>query len=761
MSRQVGSAHVEFSARTAKVVTGMEEAKRATRQAAREMKADINEAKASIALLGEEVGVKLPRHLRSFVAELPGVASAMAAAFNGAAIIGLGMIAVEQAKKIYEFIHSLEEMGEKTNEAFEKLHKTTAMTTDELIKTNAELANTIAKFEGRKENKLAVQLAEAASAAAALAKQLQAVDEQEMKIFGDEGVSWMKGKAAGMLPTGDLLDHVTAFNKERAEIEDEATEKIRRARLAGDQDAAKEAESERDKQLAAAHDKEMEWSTKTMTDLQKLQTQRTGAIAGGAGFGAAGKIIGAGVFADPTQAILLMTKHMSALNDATLLQDELAQNAALKVKQMGETGPSAAERLKKAQEEAFAAMKSLIAEDLAARTASEHITDALTATWIADEKKQQEETKHSADLEKQATAEFVRQRKEMQEAASETQKSIRQGAADDFALTEQDEQTKVAMAQETNSERLTNLRAAMAEREQIVQQAFADEAALYDEGSKQQQEVQRAALKDAAAYARETAALNREALESGIGGAMTEMVRKAMDTASQLREIFTSLVNGINDQLVNIMTGKRVTSRDWSNMFGGVASQAARAGLTSAEGYAMKALGIGGKPDGSSSGKALWTRSADNIKKAGSDIANLAKGSPDPSTSSGIGGWLANKIGGGGFFGSILSALMPHASGGPVIPGGAYLVGERGPEPFFPGVSGTVGSNAAMRRAFGGSGVTIHMGGIDARGATDPAAVHASVHRAMRSYFPAMVTASAAFQRDEKRRTPALSGGTL
>ena len=753
MSRQVGSAHVEFSARTAKVVTGMEEAKRATRQAAREMKADINEAKASIALLGEEVGVKLPRHLRSFVAELPGVASAMAAAFNGAAILGLGMIAVEQAKKVYEFVHSLQEMGEKTNEEFAKLHKSTAATTDDLIKTNAELANTIAKFEGRKENKLAVQLAEAASAAATLAKQLQAVDEQEMKIFGDEGVSWMKGKAAGMLPTGDLLDHVKQFNKERADIEDEATEKIRAARLANDEAAAKEAESERDKQLAVKYQQEMDWSKKTMTDLQKLQTRHEA----GAAVTIAPGLTAAGLFADPTQAILLLTKHMGALNDATLLQGELAQNAALHITQMGETGLSAAERLKKAQEEQMRMITSMISADQFAAAAKERITDALTKTWLDDEHKRQEEEKHSAELEKQATAEFIKAQKEMQEAASEAQKSIRQEAADSFALTEQDEQTKVAMAQESNAQRIANLRAAMAEREQVVQQAFADEAALYDEGSAKQQEVQREALKDAAAYARETAALNREALESGIGGAMTEMVRKAMDTASQMRDIFTSMVNGINDQLVNIMTGKRVTSRDWSNMFGGVASQAAHAGLTSAEGYAMKALGIGGKPDGSTSGKALWVRNAENIKKAGSDIANLAKGSPDPSTSTmgGLSGWLNAHT--GGFFGSVLSALVPHASGGPVIPGGAYLVGERGPEPFFPGVSGSVGTNAAMRRAFG-NGVTIHMGGIDARGATDPAAVHASVHRAMRSYFPAMVTASAAFQDDRKRRTPALSG---
>ena len=757
MSRQVGSAHVEFSARTAKVVTGMEEAKRATRAAAREMKADIQEAKASIALLGEEVGVKLPRHLRSFVAELPGVASAMAAAFNGAAIIGLGMIAVEQAKKIYEFFSALQELGEKTNEEFEKLHKTTASTTDELIKTNAELANTIAKFEGRKENKLAVQLAEAASAAAALAKQLQAVDEQEMKIFGDEGVSWVKGKAAGMLPTGDLLDHVKQYNKERAEIEDEATEKIRKARAANDEDAASEAEGERDKQLSIKHTQEMAWAKKTMTDLQKLQAEHAGATAAGEAL-RLGKL-GAGAFADPTQAILLLNKHMKVLNDATSLEDELAQNAALHIKQMGETGLSAAELAKKAAEEAAKALR----EQLKLEAERLKFRDEMVKKFKQGEEEDRVELQTTADLgaklAEQIAKDAAAAQKQKADIVGATQKTIRTDADDTFQEQSETEALAVEMAQETNAQRIANLQNAAKERLSIIQDSLDEEAKAYSGNAEKQEAIDQERLKAVAEYNKETAALQREALESGIGGAMLEMERRAMDTASTIREVFTSMVSGINDQLANIMTGKRVTSRDWSNMFGGVASQAAHAGLSTAEGFAMKALGIGGKPDGSTSGKAIWTRSADNIKKAGSDIANLAKGSPDPSTATmtGIGGWIQSHLSGGGFFGTLLSALIPHASGGPVIPGGAYLVGERGPEPFFPGISGSVGTNAAMRRAFASGNVT-HSVNVDARGSHDPAAVTAAVHRAMISYMPTMVTASAAFQQDMKRRTPALGG---
>ena len=167
-----------------------------------EMKADIHEAQASIALLGEEVGVKLPRHLRSFVAELPGVAQAMSAAFSGAAVIGLGMIAVEQAKKIYEAFQHLNELPEQIGKDFDKLTQSIAACNDELKLQNINLQNAINKFRGAPENKLAEQLAEATAEAVklgnALAKDLDAYDA----IFEKNKVGWW----AQLMGTGGIDD---------------------------------------------------------------------------------------------------------------------------------------------------------------------------------------------------------------------------------------------------------------------------------------------------------------------------------------------------------------------------------------------------------------------------------------------------------------------------------------------------------------------------------------------------------------------------
>ncbi len=71
-----------------------------------------------------------------------------------------------------------------------------------------------------------------------------------------------------------------------------------------------------------------------------------------------------------------------------------------------------------------------------------------------------------------------------------------------------------------------------------------------------------------------------------------------------------------------------------------------------------------------------------------------------------------NLTGIGGFFGSIFKGLAGRAGGGPVSAGTPYMVGERGPEIFYPAVSGTIAPN-------GGGGASVTNNYIDARGA-DP-----------------------------------------
>jgi len=55
------------------------------------------------------------------------------------------------------------------------------------------------------------------------------------------------------------------------------------------------------------------------------------------------------------------------------------------------------------------------------------------------------------------------------------------------------------------------------------------------------------------------------------------------------------------------------------------------------------------------------------------------------------------------------AGIAGRASGGPVMGGMPYIVGERGPELFTPGTSGSITPNGAM----GGNNITINVQGAD------------------------------------------------
>ena len=62
---------------------------------------------------------------------------------------------------------------------------------------------------------------------------------------------------------------------------------------------------------------------------------------------------------------------------------------------------------------------------------------------------------------------------------------------------------------------------------------------------------------------------------------------------------------------------------------------------------------------------------------------------------------IFGNIGGGSITGGLLGSIF-KADGGPVKAGGSYIVGERGPEMFSPGVSGMITPNHAL-----GSGTNV------------------------------------------------------
>jgi hypothetical protein len=117
-----------------------------------------------------------------------------------------------------------------------------------------------------------------------------------------------------------------------------------------------------------------------------------------------------------------------------------------------------------------------------------------------------------------------------------------------------------------------------------------------------------------------------------------------------------------------------------------------------------------------------------------------------------LGALFAGGAGGGGLTPSVSSSISYRASGGPVSPDTAYLVGESGPEILY-GASGNIASNSASRRMLG-SGGSNHYYTIDARG-TDPVMTEQRTRSAIIAAHQSAVVTSLQAVNERAKRTPA------
>lgn len=168
---------------------------------------------------------------------------------------------------------------------------------------------------------------------------------------------------------------------------------------------------------------------------------------------------------------------------------------------------------------------------------------------------------------------------------------------------------------------------------------------------------------------------------------------------------------------------------NFAGLFRGFGQQFAELGLKNIESPILSKLGFG-KADGSAANP-FSVRIVDGV---GGSVGSIA---------SSIGGKLG-KV--GGFFSSIFGGF--RATGGPVTAGNAYVVGENQPELFVPPTSGTIMPDTSLL------GGTTHHWNIDARGATDPAAVDAAVRRGIAAAAPSLIGNSVRAVHEQKRRSP-------
>jgi hypothetical protein len=243
-------------------------------------------------------------------------------------------------------------------------------------------------------------------------------------------------------------------------------------------------------------------------------------------------------------------------------------------------------------------------------------------------------------------------------------------------------------------------------------------------------------------------AVNGRSSSAGVGfaDALNEFVQASRDAATQMRDLTTNTLQGLNQQIVAAMSGQRTNFKGFG---AGVFRSVADTGLQKVEGSALSALGFGGGKLGTQSNP-MYVRMADAVGSAvgsvGGLLGKMFRGGG--STSSSSGGGSAS-----GDFLDMLSGVVPFLAGGGPINGPA-VVGENGPELFNPGTSGTIIPNHKLSTMSGGGGHTIN---IDASGSTDPAQTHAAVMRGIYAAAPHLINASVNSVKDDRRRRSSFS----
>lgn len=740
VNAKVAEIYVDLVARTAAFKAALDDATATAKKFSAQTRAEMNEAKASIALLGEEVGVRLPRHLRTFVAGLPGVAAAMSAAFNAVAVFALIGVVVEAGKKVAEWADKSEAAARKNAAAWDSVNKPLATSNDELRVTNDRLANSIAKLEGKPQNGLKLAIDEAIVSADKLSTKLDAdlakLDEVLKKnapsIFGGQ---LFKGEAS----TSDIQSKYADLQSRILDANTTGGAAIRAARANGDPAALAAAQKDLNDKLSALYTEGAKFAQSVITNARLAQAAQKDFANGGYNY--------------PTS---YMTGFNSQNMDVRLRagsglldfygsqQDSLnlnSQNGALNsTKNQLEGGKDAAERAKanaKAQAEAIRIfVEECISDYRRMQEEDERVTDAITKTWDDGQKQLKaydEDLNHTGERWKEFNAELA---KNAEQATVNTAHMDELRAKMDLA-------TGVigphAAALATAAAHLAQYNAQLKTLQDEITRINSDTSLTPVQKQTQtagvhgkidslnaQQQVQ--ALTDAQSALSTT-------WTGMIDGVFDEIIKKSHETQSQLGQIAKQTIDSLNTEMAKSLTGQKT---NYHAVFQSAAQSLAKSGLEKAEGAGLQALGLGGGKMGSK-GNPMYVKSAD-----------APGASSSGATSSGVLGMLndsdwASSLFGGKLFGSGSFFGGGHALGGDVMAGVPIDVGEMGRERFTPSVPGHITPNSKL-----GGGDTWN---IDARN-TDPALSRENFAAALHATRQQVIHDAAMVSNERNMRVP-------
>ncbi|MGD0497535.1 MAG: hypothetical protein ABSC23_03765 [Bryobacteraceae bacterium] len=239
---------------------------------------DSQMARGSLALMGQEIGVHVPRALRGFLAELSGVGPVMSAAFGAFALIGLVEIIDQAVKKVVELVNQFKQIGEQPHKiemAFNSLNIETQKVNDELSRENTNLENSIAKLEHKPQNLLAEALNDARINADELAQSLNKDADSLAKLIKENHVGGVINWFMGVQGTGDIEDWAKKYQAKLNDINYTGSSNVHAATT---KDAAKKAQDDWGAAIAQERDNALKQVNAWIKQAQTPQPAGKGTI---------------------------------------------------------------------------------------------------------------------------------------------------------------------------------------------------------------------------------------------------------------------------------------------------------------------------------------------------------------------------------------------------------------------------------------------------------------------------------------------------
>lgn len=745
------------------------------------------------------------RSAERYLASIKGVGAAFQLIYPGIGLIAVGALVARGVTELTNFIKKTREAGAEFQRSFQEIENASRLSNDELAKTNINLENQIAKLTGKHENVLAAELIEArieadhlADSAAAAAKQIKDLLDKNKagilsNIFLNKGV------------TTDVFGNLTNFQNLKDQARQDQSDALHRGDKTGTDAAQKQYEQLLKNERAYIQD-QIKLRTSFIDETYQGVKVRQSYVAEHGNQDTNLTALRAAQNLNYDQSDRIAEDAQNHKDSGKLKGIEDAKNYADKARQAQE---KAAREMKQRMDDQLATAKQdhlvSVAEEaqywVSALAAVKGGSEPMFALRLEINKRLaelgQEQRKNLERFQGFKLPESVKTEQpfDIKTAAGDTKEQVT--AQEEAALATAKQNAEYAEAvlriKEAAGE-ISKLDAAQ-QLASIHAKEYVDQVAAIQgsidfwqtapdspERNKHLDDARRR-IGTLGAENHITGMQDKDAIDShnAFGAwhdALNQFVQESRDTASQFVNIWTPAVASVNEEIVKILSTRHNygVRREFGNIGAGIFSGVAKTGLQKAEGSVMSALGFGGKPDGTQS-KPLFIKDVDKAAgaaaSAGGKIGGWLNGilgkvfghggtsvskSNDPGIASkavGFLGGLASKafgaMGGSsasdGDFDGFYSG-QGFADGGMPPVGMASLVGENGPELFVPHTAGTVVPNHML----GGGGIHFHPGAIDARGASDPAAVEAAVQRGIRKAIPTNAAAAIHAQHEMQQR---------